>query len=90
MMEKPIHQCWGQDNLDDQKQNVSRSVAISLTQINLQLSLLSVEKQDIIIGHAQMLCHDVTLPYKYMFCFTLMYSCILEICLIVDLVLLLL
>ena len=65
MVEKPIHQHWGQDNLDDQKQNVSRSVArsvaISLTQTNLQLSVLSVEKHDIIIGHAQMLHHDVSL-----------------------------
>ena len=90
MMEKPIHQCWGQDNLDDQKQNVSRSVTISLTQINLELSVLSGEKQDIIIGHSQMLCHDVTLTYKYMFCFTLIYCCILEIRLIVGLILLLL
>ena len=69
MMEIPIHQCWGQDNLDDQKQNITGSIAISLTQTNLQLSVLSVEKQDIIIGHAQMLC-PVSLSYKYMFSFT--------------------
>ena len=29
-------QCWGQDNLDDQKQNDSRNIAVSLIQMNLQ------------------------------------------------------
>ena len=70
MMDKPIHQHWGQDNLDNQKQNDSRNVVISLTQRNLQLSVLSVEKQDIIVGHAPMLHHDVSLSHKYMFSLT--------------------
>ena len=62
MMDKPIDQFGGQDNLDDQKQNDSRNVAISLIQMNLRLSVLYVEKQDIIIGHVPMWCHDSNLP----------------------------
>ena len=64
MMEKPIHQCWGQDNLDNQNQNISESIAISSTLTNPQLSVLSVERQDIIVGHTQMSCQDQSLTYQ--------------------------
>ena len=93
MMHKPIHQHWGQDNLDDQKQNDSGNVAISLIQMNLQLSALSVEMWDIIIGHAPMLHHDRSLSYKFMFSFSyfsLISFFLFKICLIVDMDLLLL
>ena len=67
MMEKPIHQCGGQGNLDDQKQNVSGSMSISLMLMNPQLSVLSVEMEDINIGHAQMLHHDLRISYSKCF-----------------------
>ena len=62
-MEKQIHQHWGHDNLDDQKQNESAIIAIFLILMNPQLSALSVEREDIIEGHAQILWHDPSLPY---------------------------
>ena len=52
MMEKQIHQHWGQGNLDNPKQNVSRSLPISSILMNPQLSALSVERLDIIEAHA--------------------------------------
>ena len=45
------------------KQNISRSIAISSVLTNPQFSALSVERLDIIEGHAQMLCHDLHLSY---------------------------
>ena len=61
MMEKQIHQHWGHSNLDDPKQNDSTRVAISLILMNPQLNALSVEREDIIEGYAQMLWHDPSL-----------------------------
>ena len=52
MMEKQICQHWGQVNLDNPEQNISGSKAISLILMNTQLSALSVERLDIIEGHA--------------------------------------
>ena len=37
MMEKQIHQHWGQGNLDDPKQNISSGIAISSILMNPQL-----------------------------------------------------
>ena len=55
MMEKPIHQHWGCSNLDYPKLNKSAIIAGFLILMNSQLSALSVEREDIIKGHAQML-----------------------------------
>ena len=54
-MVKPIHQHWEYSSQDDPKQNESTIVANFLILMNPQLSALSVEKEDIIEGHAQML-----------------------------------
>ena len=84
MMEKQIHQHWGQGNLDDPEQNISGSIAISLILMNLQLSALSVERLDIIGGLAQMLWHDLSLSYckcfllffiLFLFLFSNMFDC---------------
>ena len=54
-MAKPIHQCWEYGSQDDPKVNKSAIIAIFSILMNPQLSALSVEKEDIIKGHAQML-----------------------------------
>ena len=46
------------------KQDISGSIAISSTLTNPHLSVLSVKRQYIVIGHAQMLCHDLSLSYQ--------------------------
>ena len=63
MMETHIHQHWGHGNLDDPKQNNNTSIAISSIMMSPQLSALSVEREDVIEGHAQMLWHDLSLSY---------------------------
>ena len=54
-MAKPIHQHWEHGNQDDPKLNESEIIAISLILMNPQSSALSVEREDITKGHAQML-----------------------------------
>ena len=63
MMEKQINQHWGHGNLDDPKQNESTIIAVFSILMNPQLSALSVEREDIIKGHVQMLWHDPSLSY---------------------------
>ena len=54
-MVKPIHQHREHGNQDDPKLNKSEIVVISSVLMNPQSSALSVEREDIIEGHAQML-----------------------------------
>ena len=61
MLEKQIHQHWGCSNLDDPKQNEYAIIAVFLILMNPQLSALSVEGEDMIKGHAQMLWHNPSL-----------------------------
>ena len=54
---KQIHQHWGHSNPDNPKQNKSTIIAVFSILMNPQLSALSVEREDIIKEHAQMLWH---------------------------------
>ena len=52
---KPIHQHWEHSSQDDPKLVESTIIAVFLILMNPQLSAVSVEREDIIEGHAQML-----------------------------------
>ena len=54
-MVKPIHQHWEYSTQDNPKLDKSKIVAIFSILMNPQLSALSVEREDIIKGHAQIL-----------------------------------
>ena len=65
MMEKPTPQWLWQDNLVIPNQNVSRSRVISLTQKSPQSSVLSVEREDIIIEYVRMCHHNVRQKFVF-------------------------
>ena len=79
-----IHQHWGCSNLDNPKQNKSTIIAVFLNPENPQLSALSVEREDTIKGHVQMMWHDPSLSYCRCFCCSSLFSFFLELWWIVN------